>query len=249
MNGKGPRVVRGRIWRYVDSGPASGAENMAIDEQLLKEAMHGDVLPVLRFYTWDPPAVSLGRFQEEATAVRRDACRDRGVDIVRRITGGRAVLHARELTYSVVSPVNNDLFPNTVTGTYKVIAEGLLAGLLGLGVQAEMANRAGMPQARNSAQAKEPACFSTPSLYELVVNGRKIIGSAQRRLSGAFLQHGSILIEYDAELEAALIPGGGKAHAVTSIHQELGQAVSLEVIKGHFLDGFSHALQITLEKR
>jgi lipoate-protein ligase A len=232
-----------RRFRYIDSGPASGAENMTLDERLLEDmALHGGV-PVLRFYTWDPPAVSLGRFQPEATSVDRAACRDRGIDVVRRVTGGRAVLHHRELTYSIVSPVESGLFPNDVIGSYKVIAQGLLAGLRLLGVPAEMA---GPSVTAVRPDGDLPACFATPSQYELLVNGRKIIGSAQRRLPGAFLQHGSILIEYDAALEAAVIPGGGSDHAVTSLSRELGRPVALEEVKRLMLAGLSDTLQIAL---
>jgi lipoate-protein ligase A len=230
------------LWRYIDDGPAPGARNMAVDEQLLEEAAKGGVLPVLRFYAWDPPAVSLGRFQDEATAVNRGACSARGIDIVRRATGGRAVLHHRELTYSIVSPVDDGLFPRDVIGTYKVIAQGLLAGLRRLGVPAELASRSPAP-ARDT--GRTAACFAAPSLYELLVRGRKVAGSAQRRLPGAFLQHGSILIEYDAALEAAVIPGGGADHAATSLSRELGRTVTLDEVKRSFLAGFADALQLT----
>jgi lipoate-protein ligase A len=233
-------------WRYIDSGPASGAENMAIDEELLDHAARVGGPPVLRFYTWDPPAVSLGRFQEEATAVNRDACRHRGIDVVRRVTGGRAVLHYRELTYSIISRADNDRFPTDVIGTYKVIAAGLLAGLRNLGIPAEMAARSARHSDRLARARKDPACFSTPSLYELLVHGRKIIGSAQRRIPGAFLQHGSILLEYDGKMEGAVIPGGGLAHAVTSVREVLGRAVPIDEIKHCILKGFAEALHIAL---
>jgi lipoate-protein ligase A len=235
--------MRGRrTWRFLDSGPATGSENMSLDERLLRDAAQGNVLPVLRFYTWDPPAVSIGRFQDENTAVNRAACGERGIDVVRRITGGRSVLHYRELTYSVIAPSNNDLFPDDVIGTYKIIAEGLLAGLREIGLAAEMApleSRRGGP-----APTGAPACFAAPSAYELLVSGRKIIGSAQRRIAGAFLQHGSILIEYDAALDAAVIPGGGVLEAVTSITRELGHPVQLDEVKKSFLRSFARALQI-----
>ena len=231
-------------WRHIDSGPESGTENMALDERLLEEMAQSGGVPVLRFYTWAPPAVSLGRFQQERTAVDRAACRARGVDVVRRVTGGRTVLHYRELTYSIVSSVESDLFPNDVIGTYKVIAEGLLAGLRLLGVPAEMACRAG---GAAKADRAHPACFAMPSLYELLVGGKKIIGSAQRRLPGAFLQHGSILIEYDAALEAEVIPGGGAEHAVTSLVQELGRPIPLEEVKRSIRSGFSEALHLRFD--
>lgn len=228
-------------WRYLDSGPASGARNMAIDEGLLAEAAAGKALPLLRLYTWSPPAVSLGRFQDEASSVNAGVCRERGIEIVRRITGGRAVLHDQELTYSVIAPAGG-LFPDDVLGTYKMIAAALLAGLGNLGIAAEMVSRSGRHADRVRPQTKEPACFSSPSWYEILVRDRKIIGSAQRRVPGAFLQHGSILIGYDPALEAAVIPGGGLQGAATCIRQELGREVVPEQVKEAVKKGFSSVL-------
>lgn len=216
---------------------------MSIDEELLNRAQTENAAPVLRFYTWDPPAVSLGRFQKLEEAVDATACRRRGFDIVRRPTGGRAVLHKAELTYSVIARVDNPLFPPDVLGTYKVIAEGLLAGLANLGIKAEMVSKAGRLGHLVEKNSKNPSCFSSPSWYEIVVNGKKIIGSAQRRLSNAFLQHGSILIDYDPALEAEVICGGG-SDRVTSIRQESRREVSCDEVKRAMLSGFSRMFGI-----
>jgi lipoate-protein ligase A len=232
------------VWQYIDSCPNIGAYNMAVDEELLAHAQAGEAMPVLRFYGWDPPAVSLGRFQDMKTAVNADACRRLGFDIVRRITGGRAVLHHRELTYSVIARTDDPIFPSSVTGTYKIIATGLLAGLQNLGIAAEMVSRGGRHAALVKKNAKDPACFSSPSWYEILVNEKKIIGSAQRRVKGAFLQHGSILIDYDPRLEAEVIPGGCGIDVVTCIKRELGRDVPLEVVKQAFVKGFSEELGI-----
>jgi lipoyl(octanoyl) transferase len=231
-------------WRLLDTGPNLAAYNMAIDEELLARAQAGEKIPVLRFYTWDPPTVSIGRFQKIETAVDAGACKLLGFDIVRRVTGGRAVLHRRELTYSVIARIDNPLFPPEVLGTYKIIASGLLAGLRNLGVDAEMVSRGGRHASLVRKDAKDPACFSSPSWYEIVVQGKKIIGSAQRRLSGAFLQHGSILIDHDPALEAEVIPGGGTGCGVTCIQNELGRQVLLEEVKQAFRNGFSEALRV-----
>ena len=233
-------------WRFLDTGPASGADNMALDEQLLAEAAKGSAVPVLRFYTWDPPAVSLGRFQDIASSVNVAACRKHGFDIVRRITGGRAVLHWHELTYSVISPIDNELFPNDVLGTYKVLASGLLAGFVRLGVHAEMVSPWGDRAEMVKRDRSGPACFSSPSWYEILVHGKKIVGSAQRRRTGAFLQHGSILIDYDPQLEAEVIPGGGMHATVTCINREAGRDVPLDEVKLAFRRGFSEVLGVTI---
>lgn len=229
-------------WQYIDSGPNIGAYNMAVDEELLARAQAGETVPVLRFYTWDPPAVSIGRFQNMKAAVNAEACKRRGFDIVRRITGGRAVLHNQELTYSIIARADDPLFPSTVLGTYKVIATGLLAGLKNLGLAAEMVSRGGRHAALVEKKPKEQACFSSPSWYEILVNNKKIAGSAQRRMRGAFLQHGSILIDYDPALEAEVICGGGSEGRVTSIRQELGRSITEDEVKRAMLSGFSETM-------
>jgi len=231
-------------WKLLDTGINVGAYNMTIDEELLSRASAGENMPVLRFYTWDPPAVSLGRFQKIETAVNAEACKRRGIDIVRRISGGRAVLHCKELTYSVVARSDYPLFPSSVLGTYKAIALGLLAGLKNLGLPADMVSRGGMHATRVKKNAENPACFSSPSWYEILVHGRKIIGSAQRRVSGAFLQHGSILLEYDSGIEAEVIPNGCSGDVVTCIRRELGQEAPIEEVKEAFAKGFTEALEI-----
>jgi lipoate-protein ligase A len=232
-------------WRFIDSGPNLAAYNMAVDEELLARAQAGEQTPVLRFYAWSPPAVSLGRFQKIEEAVNADACKRLGFDIVRRVTGGRAVLHRDELTYSIVSPIDNPLFPPSVLGTYKIIATGLLAGLRNLGIPAEMVSHGNRHAGLVDKTDDNPSCFSSPSWYELVVNGKKIIGSAQRRLSGAFLQHGSILISYDPTLEAEVIRGAGSSGCITSIGQELGRTAAIEEVKNALVSGSKSALDIT----
>jgi lipoyl(octanoyl) transferase len=232
------------VWQYIDSGPNIGAYNMAVDEELLTRAQAGEAMPVLRFYGWDPPAVSIGRFQDTKAAVNAEACKRHGFDIVRRITGGRAVLHHRELTYSIIARTDDPLFPSTVQGTYKVIATGLLAGLQNLGIAAEMVSRGGRHAALVEKKPKEQACFSSPSWYEILANNKKIIGSAQRRMRGAFLQHGSILIDYDPRLEAEVIPGGCGHDVVTCIKSELGRDVPLDEIKQAFRRGLQSALMV-----
>ena len=236
-------------WTYLDSGPACGRENMLIDERLLDQVTREALPATLRLYSWDPPAVSVGRFQNSETAVNAETCARRGIDIVRRVTGGRAVLHDRELTYSIVARTSDPLFPGDVLGAYKTIAAGLLAGLKKLGIQAEMVSRSNRHAALVKKRDKEPSCFSSPSWYEVLVNGRKIIGSAQRRVAGAFLQHGSILIRHDPVLEAEVIPGAGTHEGVTSIERELGRDISLEEVKSAFAKGFSDALGIHFIKQ
>ncbi len=231
-------------WTYIDSGPNLGVYNMAIDEELLARAQAGERTPVLRFYEWQPPTVSIGRFQKIEKAVNREACRELGIDIVRRVTGGRAVLHNSELTYSVIARTDHPLFPLNVLGTYKVIAAGLLVGLRNLGIPAEMVSRENRNLSLINRDVRDHSCFSSPSWYEIVVHGKKIIGSAQRRLSNAFLQHGSLLIDYDPVLEARVIPGSSSLKYATCMQGELGRAVALEEVKKALQQGFAETLGI-----
>jgi lipoyl(octanoyl) transferase len=182
-------------WRYLPYAVASGAENMAIDEALLKIMSEAsDPQPILRFYGWNPATLSLGYAQRYGKEVDEAACRAEGIDIVRRPTGGRAVLHQYELTYSVIAFEQDPNVSGTVTQSYLKISKALLWGFQALGIPAEM-SVGGLAKETSSA-----ACFDAPSWYELVVDGRKLVGSAQMRKEGMLLQHGSILLHFDADL-------------------------------------------------
>lgn len=188
-------------WRLIiETTPRPGRENMAVDEAMLLAHARGGTPPTLRFYRWDPPAVSLGYFQDPDREVSQAACRAEGVDIVRRPTGGRAVLHDQEVTYSVV--VGADRLPGTVVETYRRLAEGLVLGLGRLGVPVELAPERRTPGGVGAGNA---ACFEVPSSYEVVAGGRKVLGSAQVRRHGVILQHGAIPLELDAERLARVL--------------------------------------------
>ena len=182
-------------WRYLPYAVYSGAENMAIDEAiLLTMAQTLNPQPVLRFYGWSPATLSLGYAQSYHKEVDEEACLAAGIDIIRRPTGGRAVLHQHELTYSVIAPEHDPHVSGTVTQSYLKISQALLTGLKAVGVPAEMVACGGLNKASSS------ACFDAPSWYELVVDGRKLVGSAQVRKEGMLLQHGSILLHFDPDL-------------------------------------------------
>jgi len=182
-------------WRYLPYAVYSGAENMAIDEALLLTMAQAlNPQPVLRFYGWSPATLSLGYAQSYHKEVDEKACLAEGIDVIRRPTGGRAVLHQYELTYSVIAPEHDPHVSGTVTKSYLRISQALLTGLKAVGVPAEMVACGGLNEASSS------ACFDAPSWYELVVDGRKLVGSAQVRKEGMLLQHGSILLHFDADL-------------------------------------------------
>lgn len=183
-------------WRFLPFQTYNAFENMAIDEAILLSADSGGALPTLRFYGWSPPAVSLGYFQDFNKEVNLQKCRSLGIDIVRRPTGGKAVLHENEITYSVVSPKDNPLFPDTILGTYKVISSCLVEALFSMGIQASIADNS---YHKIDANPLTSLCFSEPSRFELLAGGRKICGSAQVRTKNAFLQHGSLLLGFEPE--------------------------------------------------
>lgn len=198
--------------RLLDTPPAPGAWNMAVDEALARSVRAG-ASPVVRFYRWSPPCLSLGRNQPARGRYDLDTLRARGIDVVRRPTGGRAVLHDRELTYSVV--VREGVL-GSPRQCYAAINRALVAGLRALGVRAALQPRTG---ARAPAPSLAP-CFLDPTEGEVVVGGRKLVGSAQRRQGGVVLQHGSLLLECDQrEVRGLLLDpaphGGGDAPPAT----------------------------------
>lgn len=184
-------------WRLINSGDQTGAMNMALDEVLLHSVASGHSLPVLRFYRWQPATVTLGYAQSVYTDLDLDVCVRAGLDVVRRSTGGRAVLHDQEVTYSVIAPLNTELFGGSVLECYRVISEVLQKTLLQFDLPAELVPGKSRGGKQNAMKA---VCFSAPSQYELVIEGRKVAGSAQKRHGQAFLQHGSIPLEMDLDL-------------------------------------------------
>jgi len=177
-------------WRLLLDPPEAGAWNMAVDEVLLDGVAAGSAPPTLRFYQWAPPCLSLGYFQA-FDVVDVAGCRSLGVDIVRRPTGGRAILHDRELTYSVALPLRLLGENGGVLPSYHRLSLALERGLNRLGVPVVLAPETAVQPAADHG----PVCFDRPSAHEILFDGRKLVGSAQVRRATAILQHGSILIE------------------------------------------------------
>lgn len=201
-------------WRFIDSGPGSGTWNLALDEALFRLVRAGMSPPTVRWYAWSRPAISLGYAQDYDSTVDPAACRARGIGVVRRITGGRAVLHDAEVTYSVTSGPDPDLFGSGLRDTYRRIAEALATGLRGLGLGEAALIAAG----RGGEKERHPSCFATNARFELSAGGKKLVGSAQRREGGSFLQQGSILLAGHGETLRSLLrerwrtlPGEGMA--------------------------------------
>lgn len=224
---------------------------MALDEYLLQQGAAGRKEPVLRFYQWDPPGLSIGYFQKTSGRIDRYGAARRGVRPVRRLTGGQAVLHDHELTYSVILPENYPDMPRSVVGAYRVLSKGLLEGFRELGLQAELA----IPEKKKES-SHSPVCFEEASWYELVVEGRKAAGSSQTRREGMILQHGSIPLSVDESKlfdcfdfpnervkDRARKAFDGKAVSLDTL---AGRKLTIDEVKRAFYTGFERGLGIKL---
>jgi len=195
-------------WRLIKNNYHTGFMNMAIDEAIMIGHREGLVPPTIRFYQWSPPAVSLGYFQDLKKEIDVDICQDMGIDIVRRPTGGKAVLHDKELTYSFIIRENHPLVNDSILETYKKISGGMIRGLSYLGIKAELVPLREKLKSNPLLKGEKSEiphsdfksiCFSVPSQYEVQVEGKKIVGSAQVRKREIVLQHGSLLIELEKD--------------------------------------------------
>lgn len=244
-------------WRFIDFAYHTPAYNMALDEALLEWHSKGLIPPTIRFYGWNPATLSLGYFQKAKEEINLDKIQEHQLGLVRRLTGGRAVLHDKELTYSVIVSESHHQMPKTVTEAYRVISEGLLEGFKELGLDAYFA----IPQSEaDRAKLKDPRsanCFDAPSWYELVVEGKKIAGSAQTRQRGVILQHGSILLDLDEDklFDLFVYPNErikerlqksftNKAVTINSIAK---RKVDIDMTRKAFKTGFENALNVVLE--
>lgn len=255
-------VVKGEIkvektkWYFINSGPCSPSYNMAMDEALLDWHSEGLIPPVIRFYEWNPATLSIGYFQTVEKEIDMDAVKRLGLGFVRRPTGGRGVLHEHELTYSVIVTESYPSMPATVTEAYRVISEGLLLGFQNLGLNAYFSIPNTDEQKENLKKPKSAVCFDAPSWYELVVEGKKVAGSAQTRQKGVILQHGAILLDLDEDKlietfkftsdEVRNRVRNGLSQKAVSINKIISKPVTIEECKVAFKKGFADALEIEL---
>jgi lipoate-protein ligase A len=245
------------VWRFIDSGDCSPSFNMALDEALLEWHSKGKIPPVIRFYGWNPPTLSVGYFQRVEKEIDLDAVKEHNLGFVRRPTGGRGVLHEHELTYSVIVSEDHPEMPKTVTEAYRVISEGILKGFHHLGLEAYFS----VPKTSEERDAlKNPrsaVCFDAPSWYELVVEGRKVAGSAQTRQKGVILQHGSILLDLDEDKLFSLFKYPNErvkermkkafSSKAVAINEISPRQITLEEAKEAFYKGFSEGLNVDLQ--
>ncbi len=240
-------------FRLLVDETATPAENMARDEALLRKVIAGESAPCIRFYQWRPAGLSLGRFQRIDKGVDMDACKRHGVDVVRRLTGGEAVLHDDEITYSIVIPFTHTKFYGRgVVDTYKTISRALVKGLELTGVKSTIAGEA----PTRPDPAGQGVCFYTPTVNEIVAGGRKIIGSAQTREKLIILQHGSIPIEWDVDkqLDVMAIPHENREvfkslfrNRATTISEQLGKRPRFGDLVKNFSKGFEEVFDMELE--
>ncbi|NEU29619.1 lipoate--protein ligase family protein [bacterium LRH843] len=244
-------------WRFIDSGACSPAYNMALDEALLTWHSRGEIPPTIRFYGWNPATLSIGYFQKAEKEINLEKVREYGLGFVRRPTGGRGVLHDQELTYSVIVTEEHPNMPKTVTEAYRVISEGILEGFKAVGLDAYFSIPRTEKEINDLKNPRSAVCFDAPSWYELVVEGRKVAGSAQTRQKGVILQHGSIILDIDEDKLFDLFnyPSErvrermqrnfkNKAVAINALRSE---PLTMEEAKEAFRKGFEKGLHINLE--
>lgn len=188
-----------RFIRLISHGPHHAFFNMALDEAISEAVREKLSPPTLRLYQWDRPSLSIGYFQKTSD-INTDYCRMKEYPLVRRLTGGRAILHDEELTYSFSSSADSSPFQGSLLDNYSIISNALLSGLRQIGLHAESSF-----QRKRNAGHKNPACFKAVSYGEITAGGKKIVGSAQKRYRDGFMQHGSILLCFNAKALSSVL--------------------------------------------
>lgn len=241
-------------WRLIVSSPGRGAWNMALDEAILESVGSGDSLPTLRFYGWNPACLSIG-YAQSISDIDLEAIQQRHWDVVRRPTGGKAIFHFDEFTYSVIAPHGEPRLSGDVLHSYRDIAQALLMGLHLLGIPA-----ISLPEYSTGIAMHDtgPICFEVPSKYEITVNNKKIIGSAQARKKAGILQHGSLPLNGDGLGIVHVLrfePGKSREGALeqlskraTTASKELHREVSWNEAARAFEIAFAQSLNIYLMK-
>jgi lipoate-protein ligase A len=226
---------------------------MAVDESILEHIQRGETKPTLRLYAWDPPCLSLGHAQSFKD-VDVERLRSKGWDVVRRLTGGRAILHTDELTYSVIGSADEPVLSGGVLESYNRLAQALMFAIHELGLPVEMKEHANESAALNL----NPVCFEVPSTYEITVNTKKLIGSAQARKKEGVLQHGSLPLTGDlTRICQALVFENESAREnaaqrllsrATTVESVLGKEINWEIAAQSFVHGFEMQLGIKFER-
>jgi lipoyl(octanoyl) transferase len=234
-------------WRLLHTPPSSGAWNMAVDESILEHIHRGEASSTLRLYSWNPPCLSLGHAQSFAD-VDMERVKVNGWEVVRRMTGGRAILHTDELTYSVTGSANEPVLTGGILESYNRLAQALMFAMRELGLPVEMKKE----EVSHASDAANPVCFEVPSTYEITVGGKKLIGSAQARKKEGVLQHGSLPLTGDLTRICQALIFKDEAARENAARRLLARATTVESITGVEKDwetaarAFVHGFEIQL---
>jgi lipoate-protein ligase A len=244
-------------WYFINSGACRPSFNMALDEALLDWHSEGLMPPIVRFYEWNPATLSIGYFQNVKKEINMEEVKKHNLGFVRRPTGGRGVLHEHELTYSIIVSEDYPNMPATVTEAYRVLSEGLLIGFQKLGLDAYFSVPDTDEKKSDLKNPKSAVCFDAPSWYELVVEGKKVAGSAQTRQKGVILQHGAILLDLDEDKLVSLFnyPSEevkarvrrGLPEKAVAINRLRETPATMEECVEAFMAGFAEGLDVNLE--
>jgi lipoate-protein ligase A len=228
----------------IDETPLIGSWNMAVDEFLF-QSLADKPDTILRFYSWKNPTVSLGYSQKVPEVADVEFCKKNGIDIVRRMTGGKLVLHHKEVTYSLTSS-DTEVFTSTLNDSYRLISEALMEGLKKMGLAPALAS----PAPKKYTRGNLP-CFSYPSRNEVEVEGKKIIGSAQKRVGRKFIQHGSIPLEKDDGwlTSISFLDGAREKVRMISIAEALGHTIDFDQAVAVFTGGVEAYFGVQLKRR
>lgn len=240
-------------WRLIRNAPAPGAWNMAVDEAILETTGRREAPPTLRLYGWNPPCLSLG-YAHPVAEVDRQRLTQFGWHIVRRPTGGRAILHTDELTYAVIGPADDPRLVGSVLESYQRLSQALLAALQALGIPAYPEHKV---DPSSTSDLTNPVCFEVPSQYEITYNRMKLIGSAQARRKDSILQHGSFplygdlsrIIQVLAYPDDSLrqIAASRLLERATTAEHALGYRLEWETASRAFENAFAEVLNLHLQ--
>jgi lipoate-protein ligase A len=240
-----PKENNVKVWKLiVDRKPLSGSLNMAVDDFLFR-SLRSDPQTYLRFYGWERPTVSLGYSQDIQKVVDVKYCQNQGIDIVRRMTGGKLVLHQKEVTYSLCSS-DKETFTSTLADSYRLISQALMRGFEKMGLKSYLADAPPDSYVRGNLP-----CFSYPARNEIEVEGKKIVGSAQKRAGSKFIQHGSIPLEEDEGYlgPVSFLKKEDSKGRMISLSQALGEKVSFDWAVERLTSGISEFFKVNFKPK
>jgi len=235
------------FWRIIDTGALDPAANMAFDEAILQGYQRHSSPPTLRIYGWKEPGLSLGYSQDPSEELDVGLCRRRSMPFVRRITGGGIILHGNELTYSLVCSKADLNIPARILSSYKIVSSFLIAFYNALGIKAKFA----CDTARDEALSlPSTLCFAAKEKYDIVSDGRKIGGSAQKRTRGVIFQHGSVPFNFDKGRASSFLrvksPGSGEYDAAC-LEEILGRDVSAADVSRIMIKAFMESFDVKIK--